>query len=553
VRHLLPHILIAVLLIAPAASAAEKSKGKKGGKRRASVRLNGQYKRAHQRLLKQILAGKSEAAATTMEKILAAHPDDGETHFMMAVARAQLGQLDKSHAATQQAVQHGVPLGRFVAGPRNLLAPLSKHGPIRKWVEKEFAHRPVHGPMLGDVGSAAAKVWIRTDGQRKVECLVRRAKSGTKIEARFPFSQPTAETDFTAICQLEGLSPATEYEYAVSFVDRPQGGEVAHQWHAFRTPPEAGKPVKFTFAFGGGAGYVPERERMWTTIAKAQPDALMLLGDNVYIDDPTTPEMQKYCYYRRQSRPEFEKLIAQTAVYSIWDDHDFAKNDSSGGPKIDEPAWKRPVWNVFRQNWANPGYGGGKKQPGCWYKFSRGDVEFFMLDCRYYRTPPRGTPEDQRSMLGPVQLQWLLEGLSQSKATLKIIASSVPMAKNTKGGSQDTWDGFDVEREKIFRHLAKNNITGVLIISADRHRSDAYKIDRTDQGGYPLYEFNSSKLTNQHTHGTIKHALFSYNKKNSYGLVHIDTTADDPTVRYDVINIDGERVHSLNVKRSELK
>ncbi|HCU87352.1 MAG TPA: hypothetical protein DGP39_07465, partial [Verrucomicrobiales bacterium] len=59
---------------------------------------------------------------------------------------------------------------------------------------------------------------------------------------------------------------------------------------------------RFTIAFGGGSGYVPENERMWNTIGAIDPRAVLLLGDNVYIDDPETPEMQRFHYYRRQSQ-----------------------------------------------------------------------------------------------------------------------------------------------------------------------------------------------------------------------------------------------------------
>ena len=65
---------------------------------------------------------------------------------------------------------------------------------------------------------------------------------------------------------------------------------------------------KFTIAFGGGSGYVPENERVWNTIGALEPRAVLLLGDNVYIDDPETPEMQRFHYYRRQSQPEWMRL-----------------------------------------------------------------------------------------------------------------------------------------------------------------------------------------------------------------------------------------------------
>ena len=89
-------------------------------------------------------------------------------------------------------------------------------------------------------------------------------------------------------------------------------------------------------------------------------------------------------------------------------------------------------------------------------------------------------------------------------------------------------------------------------MSADRHRSDAWKIER--ENGYGFYEFNSSRLTNQHIHATMEKAgaIFSYNDPQSFGLVTFDTTLDDPQVTYDVVNIDGEKPHSLTVRRSEL-
>ena len=92
---------------------------------------------------------------------------------------------------------------------------------------------------------------------------------------------------------------------------------------------------------------MPQHEHQWNTIRAEQPDFLMLLGDNVYSDAPKMPEMQHYCYYRRQSRPEFRELVARTPTYTIWDDHDFGTNDCSGGPELFVPAWKLPVYRVF--------------------------------------------------------------------------------------------------------------------------------------------------------------------------------------------------------------
>ena len=155
-------------------------------------------------------------------------------------------------------------------------------------------------------------------------------------------------------------------------------------------------------------------------------------------------------------------------------------------------------------------------------------------------------------MLGPAQMEWLKKTLKKP-AVFTVICSNVPLAPKVKPGSKDTWDGYDGERQRIYQFIAKQKIPGIIILSADRHRSDAYKIDSGIQGMYPLYEFSSSRLTNQHVHGLIKTSLFGYNEKQSFGRVDFDLKAEDPTVKYTVVNIDGKAIHSLKVKRSELQ
>ena len=307
---------------------------------------------------------------------------------------------------------------------------------------------------------------------------------------------------------------------------------------------------KFTIGFGGGSGYVPENERMWDTIGAIEPRALLLLGDNVYIDDPETPEMQRFHYYRRQSQPEWGKLAKTVPIYSIWDDHDFTTNDGWGGPDIEKPSWKRDVWEIYKENWDNPYYGGGKENPGCWFDFSIGDVHFIMIDGRYYRESPK---DETPSMLGPVQMKWLKKTLTEKPATFTVICTNVPMAPKVKPGSKDTWDGYPEERSAIYQFIADQKIPGVVILSADRHRSDAYKVDTEINGMYPLFEFSSSRLTNQHVHKLIDHSLFGYNDKQSFGKIDFDLTTEDPTVKYTIINIDGKKIHDLTVKLSQLQ
>ncbi len=495
----------------------------------------------HQYPLRLILRGRDAMAGKYLRKLRKEEPGDPETLFMLGLWHASGGRAEKAAARFANAVDQGLPPGRLVAGPRDLLEPIEDHPAYRELVDQRVP-RLIHGPMVGSVTDRRARIWVRTAEASDVRIALGEAAS--LDDPRRVSARSTAARDFTAVLEVDGLQPDTAYHYAVTVGDGPEHGP-----YRFRTFPERGKPARFRVAFGGGASYVPERERIWDTIRERDPLACLMLGDNVYIDDPRSVSMQQYCYYRRQSRPAFRRLTRSRAVHAIYDDHDFGTDDCWGGPYVDKPAWKRRnAWNTFRTNWVNPAYGGGVDRPGCWHRFTVGDVTFFMLDCRYYRTDPDGP---QPSMLGPAQKAWLKRGLLESEATFKVLVSSVPWDFRTKGDAQDTWHGYRAERGELFGFLADNEIEGVVLMSADRHRSDAWRIRRDN--AYDLYELNSSRLTNVHRHGTKDAALFSYNETNSFGLVTFDTEADDPTVTYKVVTIDGKSPHSLTVHRSDLR
>ncbi|MEQ8785912.1 MAG: alkaline phosphatase D family protein [Pirellulaceae bacterium] len=468
-----------------------------------------------------------------------------ETHFVRMMQSLAEGKTDEAVRHAQSALDAGLPFERLVAGPRDLLAPLYAADEYKKWLEKYGDTPLLHGPMLGAVADDGASFWVRTARPATVRIEVFESdKPSDKPVAVSEPTRSTADSDYTAVARVTGLKAATAYRYHV-LID---GKRIDAENTDFRTFPTKGQGADFQIGFGGGAGYVPMWEYMWDTLVKVRPLAFFMLGDNVYIDDPTHPLTQNYCYYRRQSRPEWRRFIASTAMYSIYDDHDFGTNDCVPGPEIDKPAWKRDVWRRYTRNWVNPSYGGGEEQPGCWYDFYIGDVHFILLDGRYYRS--RGeTP----SMLGPVQKAWLKETLAASRGTFKVLASPVPWTAGIKPGSRDPWDGFPEEREEIFSFLEEKKIDGVILMAADRHRSDLRITARP--AGYHLYEFESSRLTNRHTHGVVKTPglVWGYNKTCSCGLIRFNTTADDPTVTFEVMTIDGERILEHTLPLSKLR
>jgi alkaline phosphatase D len=472
---------------------------------------------------------------------------DAEAYFLLSVANAWLNQADSAMHFLNLAVESGLDPGRFMAGPSEILKPLYELPEYERWLagQKLF---PVHGPMIGNVSDTSAILWARTSSQMSLQFVLSEKTSFRKpIYSEVVETQP--EDEFASQVTISGLKPNNLYYYRIIL-----NGKTLPSTFSFKTQPRQFQPSEIVIAFGGGAAYIPWHRKMWTTLASHQLNALLMLGDNVYIDYPENTPIQQYCYYQRQSEPEWRHLTSRTPVYAIWDDHDFGDNDEYGGPEIDNPSWKIPVYKTFTNQWANASYGGGISQPGVWFSFVLGEVEFFMLDCRYYREPSFvGDTLSNPSMLGPVQKKWLLDGLASSKAAFKVIVSAVPWADGAKHdmeGKFDTWKGYASERQEIFNHLTNNEISGVLLLAGDRHRSDVWLHER--ENDYPLFEFMSSRLTNMHKHACMPEAIFCYNE-NSFGKLIFRTHLPDPEVVFQIWNIDNEMVYESFLNLSLIK
>ncbi len=526
-------------------------------------------KRVAQYALRLIQTDRIDEAIAYSDRIMENYPRllDEEMYFMRAMALAQKGDIDLAAESLEMAISKaGQEPQRFLAGPRRMFAPMHDH-PVFVDLWQMHQNDLVHGPMLGALTDQSVKVWVRTVAETPVHVVV-----STSPDLSDPLVSQTvlsrASDDYTAVIPVTDLKPGNRYYYSVvlgsghGFSNKGHHGppdrtrEIRGDHQTFRTNPAPGESSRFQVAFGGCAGYVPYNERVWDVVRRFQPRAFLTLGDNVYIDDPESPDQQRLMYYQRQSRPEFRRLVGSTPVYAIWDDHDFAMDDSEGGPEVNVPYWKPMVLDIFKQNWVNPSYGDADR-PGVWFDFEIGDVHFILLDGRYYREDAGrwsgGERIENASMLGPHQKEWLRQTLTGSDATFKVLVSPVPWkyeAKCSGVRTLDGWYGYSEEREEIFSWIEDQNIEGVVLISSDRHRSDAWLIDRED--GYDFYEFSSGHFTNQHTHDVLEGSLFGFNTKNSFGLLTFDTDADDPHVTYQIVDIDGYIQETISINLSQL-
>jgi alkaline phosphatase D len=471
---------------------------------------------------------------------------------VLALARATQGRLDEANTLMERALSLGLPASRLLVDRSEHMRCM--HGtPVLKRVARESSGL-LHGPMLGAVTQTSARVWVRTLAESAVEVRVSAKGDFANPDARAS-GRTNAAADFTGVVEVGSLKPATNYSYRVLLDGKPvDRGE----FQAFRTFPADDTTAPVRIAFGGCAMYHPPHERIWDTIRLRDPDAFMILGDNVYVDVPdSVGPFHDFTYHQRQSRPEFRRLVAGVATFAIWDDHDAGIDDVFLGPYPDKPAWKLEYLELFNRNWNNPPAGAPPQWPGLWHKFRTGPIECFMLDGRYYR---ENFLKPHASMLGPVQKAWLLKSLKESTAPFKLLVSPVAWADDAKIETgpdgeriyaKDIWSGFREERTEIYDFLAENNITGVILISSDRHRHDVRINERPR--GYPLLEVETGWLTNEFGTGGSGEPIWQYLDGPGFGTISVETRDGGPVALLEVISADGEPLFRREVKADELR
>lgn len=255
----------------------------------------------------------------------------------------------------------------------------------------------------------------------------------------------------------------------------------------FTTAPKINKKNEVRITFGSCFHKIGlHNPNLINTILNRNPHAMMLLGDIAVDDRNKNFSMHRSDYLLRDISPAWQKLAANTPLYTNWDDHDYRNNDLSGVSGQFTHNDKNELRKVWRENWNNP----PRDVDGIYFNTRIGQVELIMLDTRSCRmVHDRG---DYASYLGKEQLEWLKSTLKKSDANFKIISSGTMWSDDISNG-KDSWGTWDTEaREEIFSLIEKENIGGVLLISGDRHGARGFTIPR--ESGFKLYEFEAASL-----------------------------------------------------------
>lgn len=439
-----------------------------------------------------------------------------------------------------------------------------------------FAGRPVlaqievptlvAGPMVGHVGEDVAHIWVQGDrlGWMGLEYKVRPlSPAKAEEEPSWQRVQNAAgrplrlylppERKFTGVFYLQDLAPNTSYEYRILNQD---GAMKAATEQSFQTAPLRGSKVDFQIGFGSCAGDWGDdpSQRIFKKISERRPRLFLWLGDNIYFSlrdrEWADPEAMWNRYGTQRALENLQPLLRRTHHYAIWDDHDYGPDNSD---KL--YVHRNQSLQMFASFWANPAYG-SDGQPGVWFSFSYGDVDFFLLDTRYFRDPARMPDGPEKSLLGTTQRNWLYRSLKESRATFKILVSATQVLATYH--DFESWNQYPHERDRLFDFIATEEITGLMILSGDRHSGEILK--RQVVGiSYPFYEFTASPLAagigSPAGDAVAKERLpGSSITQEHFGWLDFQMNRDHPRVVYAPYDVDGSALRKpYYLEASELR
>ncbi|EDP94203.1 alkaline phosphatase D family protein [Kordia algicida OT-1] len=411
------------------------------------------------------------------------------------------------------------------------------------------------GPMVGYSDFREALIWVQTTEAAEVKIGYFAAGETEK------FTKTVATTeagDFIAKLTPNEVDYGKTYTYKLYINDTyvPRDYKLAFQtqtlWQ-FRT-----NPPDFKIAIGS-CSFINETKddrpkpyggkyQIFNSILEKNPDLMLWVGDNMYLRTPDfmTETGIRHRYRHTRATKELQALLGSVHHYATWDDHDFGPNDADRSyvnKKLTEQTFN-DYWGNLNTNAAGNG--------GVTQHFAWNDVEFFMLDDRYHRAPNRD-PNKDKAYLGKQQLDWLIDALTNSRATFKVIINGGQVISDV--AKFENYATYPTERAELLQRLHDSKIEGVLFISGDRHHTEISRLERTD--AYPLIDITCSPLT-AGTHSArdegntlqVKGKTF-YNR--NFGIMEVTGKRRERILVLTIYDSDGQKAFDYEIKAQDLR
>lgn len=392
-----------------------------------------------------------------------------------------------------------------------------------------FSQRVITQPVVGALSANSAKILFLAE-QPSVEFSV----------AVFNVSDTdyytiTSDTMGVGKCDLKGLKPFSKYNYIISIIEADSSRGVLGKG-TFITLPLENDTTSFSFTFGSCTEQ-HFADSIFIEMQQQHPLFFLHLGDWLYQNNfnveqfyyNSTLKHQHELYEKRYAMPHLKQMLQTVPMDFVFDDEDGVFDDFSkhtytslkmSGSKtaIKEIAYPDSLRENAIQGLHTffPSYQQVDEQ--VYHSFISGNAEFFFLDTRSTRSPntenfrlnklkkwkykvPKG-----HVILDTLQMNWLLNGLKNSKANWKFIVSGVTFNQSYKkvldiclqaqkrilpngmNGSYvaaslaTMWFAFPESQVKLLNFCKENNIKNVIVLSGDAHTA---AIDDGRNAGFP--------------------------------------------------------------------
>lgn len=451
----------------------------------------------------------------------------------------------------------------------------------------------IRGPIIGGVTDSSARVTIQLSGDAPVALEYSTSPGFTSPHITANLQASAAQHDFVTF-DLTSLAPSTRYYLRAAINDVLKPFEIER---SFTTFPTSGKDTSFVFTFGSCQRRTlnARQSNVFTLMKQVDPLLFLQIGDWTYPDEIISPAFAQdpnlvEASYELKYDPTnvMDTFLATRAVDYVYDDHDFAGNNSDGTSSGKQNAL-RGYDTYF------PHYDLQNKEAGIWHKFTVGNVEFFMLDLRSERSPDdeaiqntngsyQFNPPPGHSILrgkhttGSDELTWLFDGLKNSKARWKILMSSVTWNPGLQSFTQlallyanlkkdpsklyesaDSWPAFPEDQDSLLALIKRENIRNVIVCSGDVHCG---MMDDGKSSVMPEIVAANLQIPNSNLYGlldSIGYAKTAWDRGgqkgdtvNTYGRVTISTSPEQ-SVLLEVVDERNTVVASYKVIDAESK
>jgi len=420
-----------------------------------------------------------------------------------------------------------------------------------------WAAHVIAGPMVGSVTTTTARVWLEISTTDPITVRIYNVNTNQEINA--VGMDITGPPPFVADAAFGGLKPDHDYRITLSiagvhqYLPRPK--LIIHTMPLQKTMPS------ITVAFGSCADTRKyPADAIWKAIARLEPRAFIFAGNSTYLPKHMSQFPYTYAHalqfilHRYDESRRFagiQPLLRICPMYATWDNRDFGTLRSNK-----TFVFSKESMLAFEDYWANPSYGHGSTL-GAFCHFDIGDVAFFLLDDRMFRTAQTRGPH--ATMFGQRQLAWLKSGLMASHADFNVIVGGDQFIARYRG--HESWAQFQPEQRNFIHWIFAHQVPGVLFLSGHRGFGELTRRPANTNANfpqYPLYDLTSSslaaapvqhQLTGWHNPYRIGAAVFEHN----FGLLRVGGTIANRHLTLELRDAKGRVVLRKVISQSALQ